>query len=820
MTMLAARAYPGETRLRLERVAVPTLHDGDVRVRVRAAGMTHGLLSLWHSGRTQLLPGVLGHEAAGEVAEVGPRVSRWRVGDRVRLHPTLTCRDCAYCRSDRETLCSTLAVVGHAVYTREAMPLYEQYHNGGLAEYLRVAEWSLDPLPDEVSFEVGARVHSLAIALRALRKIEPRQGETLVVAAATGATGAAVVKCAPLFGFARVIAIGRSRQNLARIAALEPGLVSTIALEDLSSDWERDDGLTERIRVLTGGQGADCLVDLMPTGASVTMQAIYALHKGGRAVLLGGNYAPLNIPYGRIMVGNYTITGSNGYMRRDALELLELLRAGRLDIADLFTHRFALADVNAAIDLVETRDGGPLFVTIDIDAKESAMSSERNQRVVYVGTNVGLFRATPGDNSQAYALEPAGLQGQTVVAVLVDSADPSRLYAGTRDEGVFRSEDGGRTWQESSKGMVYREVWSMAQHPTTGELYVGTQPPAIFKSTDRGVTWTNCRSFQDMEESLFWTFPRAPHIAHIKYLHVVPEDPEKIFGAVEEGWIVRSLDGGQSWETLKQGVAFDSHAVTTVPGQADVVLATSGAGVYRSDNLGERFMKSDAGIDAGFTGGGYMSPPVIHPDRPNVVFAAGAEVPPPFWFTREQGARAYFYRSDDQGRTWHKLLGKGAPTEGLRPAPRSCVIDPRDPDTVLFGLTDGSVWETRDGGESFQPIMTGLPGWISGLCVAYPSASAPSASRVATAHANGANGTAGASAQPAAEIGQEYEITITNQIDNPFIGPNGVTRIGDADVRIPNATVGQKYRVRVLALGMNQFTQRTEATIQTISGPE
>jgi photosystem II stability/assembly factor-like uncharacterized protein len=511
--------------------------------------------------------------------------------------------------------------------------------------------------------------------------------------------------------------------------------------------------------------------------------------------------------------------------------LLDLLRARRLDVAGLFSHTFALSEVNQAIDLVESRRDGPMFISIDCATtasdsaegngfvtratprEEDGMSSASTDRVLYVGTNVGLFRATPGEGDQ-YSLEPCGLQGQVVVAVLVDSADSQRLYAGTRDDGVYLSEDGGRTWRESSKGMVYREVWSMAQHPTTGELYVGTQPPAVFKSTDRGVSWTNCRSFQDMEESLFWTFPRAPHIAHVKYLHVVPEDPQKVFGAVEEGWIVRSLDGGTSWETVKQGVAFDSHAVTTVPGQPEVVIATSGAGVYRSENLGECFVRSDAGIDAGFTGGGYMSPPVVHPDRPNVFFAAGAEVPPPFWFTRDQGAKAYFYRSDDQGRTWHKLLGSGVPADGLRPAPRSCVIDPRDPDTVLFGLTDGSVLETRDGGDSFHQVASGLPGWISGLCVAYPSATSTSA-----VGSHSTNGTATPTTN-GVEVGHEYDITISNEIDNPFIGPNGVTRIGDADVRIPNARIGQKYRVRVLALGPNQFTQRTEATVQTVSGPD
>ncbi|MBV9173378.1 MAG: alcohol dehydrogenase catalytic domain-containing protein [Chloroflexi bacterium] len=76
-TMLAARVYPGETGFRLESVPIPPIESGEVLVRVHAAGLTHGLLSLWHNGRTQLLSGVLGHEAAGAVAEIGPGAKRW-----------------------------------------------------------------------------------------------------------------------------------------------------------------------------------------------------------------------------------------------------------------------------------------------------------------------------------------------------------------------------------------------------------------------------------------------------------------------------------------------------------------------------------------------------------------------------------------------------------------------------------------------------------------------------------------------------------------------------------------------------------------------
>ena len=353
-------------------------------------------------------------------------------------------------------------------------------------------------------------------------------------------------------------------------------------------------------------------------------------------------------------------------------------------------------------------------------------------RMLYIGTSVGLFAARPGGGGTC-PIEPRGLSGELVGAILVDRDDPRRVFAGTRTSGVYRSDDGGATWREASRGIVYREVWSMAQ-ASNGDLYAGTQPPAVYKSTDGGETWAGCPSFQELEESLFWTFPRAPHIAHIKNLHARPDDPRWVYGAVEEGWVVRTTDGGQTWQTLKQGVAFDAHAVVTVPGQPSVVIATSGGGVFRSENYGETWQKSDAGIQAGPTGGGYMSPLAVHPDRPNVLFAAAAEVPPPFWSTRPQGANAFFYRSDDGGRIWRKLQGPGLPQAGLKPGPRCCVVDPRDPDAVYFGLADGSLYATHDGGASFARVVEGLPGWIAAIQVGYPSA-APGQVQLAAAAA-------------------------------------------------------------------------------------
>ncbi len=235
-------------------------------------------------------------------------------------------------------------------------------------------------------------------------------------------------------------------------------------------------------------------------------------------------------------------------------------------------------------------------------------------RLLYIGTENGLFEAKPRGGEYELTALPFEVRGTMRTPLVVDKDDPSRLYAGTTKDGMLVSEDAGRTWREINNGLIYKEVWSLVQHPTTGDLYVGTGPASVFKSTDRGESWQDSEQFRSMPESIDWTFPRAPHVAHVKGLGVCGQDPDIVFGAVEEGWIVRSRDGGQTWATIKQGTEFDSHYVTVLPHDPSIILATSGMGTYRSTDGGDSFTQITEGLDRR-----YFAAPVVHPDRPNVM---------------------------------------------------------------------------------------------------------------------------------------------------------------------------------------------------------
>ncbi|MBV9101372.1 MAG: alcohol dehydrogenase catalytic domain-containing protein [Candidatus Dormibacteraeota bacterium] len=363
-TMRAARAYAGERHMRVEQVPTPQPGAGEVLVRVHTAGLTRGLIAMWWFTNTITLPGTLGHDIAGTVAAVGPDVEAFREGDRVWVSTALNCGTCASCLAGLDNMCSALGVIGYALYAEGGRERYERYHDGGFAEYVLAPAANLNRLPAEVPLEIAGKLGTIAGGLRVLLTAGTVPGGTLAVTAAGGATGAAVARLAPVLGFARVIAIARSRGGLERLAAGQPGDVVTLATDELGEGWETAGALTERIREAAGGDGVDAAVDLMPMGTDATVQLVRSLRPGGHAVLMGGNPQSFTLSYLDVMRNQWTLSGNRGHRRGDELAVANLIGAGLLKVDDLLTHTFPLDGVNDAIDLLMSRAGHPGMVTL------------------------------------------------------------------------------------------------------------------------------------------------------------------------------------------------------------------------------------------------------------------------------------------------------------------------------------------------------------------------------------------------------------------------------------------------------------------------
>ena len=334
--------------------------------------------------------------------------------------------------------------------------------------------------------------------------------------------------------------------------------------------------------------------------------------------------------------------------------------------------------------------------------------------VLYVGTADGLYLAEPGDDG--YAARPLGFKGlgDFRAPVVVDCDEPTVLYAGTTRAGMFRSRDDGRTWHEINAGILHKPVWSIAQDPRRGTLFVGTSPANVFVSTDRGDTWTACEGLETLPTTKGWHGPVPPHVSRMKGLALSADDPPVVYGAIEEGWAVRSLDGGKTWEQIDNGVDHDSHWIAVMSNDQKVVVASTGKGMFRSVDRGEHWEEANVGLEERR----YTSAPLVsHPARPGVLLTAVTRVGPGRW-SRPEGGDSAFARSEDGGQRWSTF------TDGL---PQPCVSVPRGlaiaadaPDICFAGMMDGTVWMSTNGGHAFQMVLEGLPTVMS-VTVGHPS---------------------------------------------------------------------------------------------------
>jgi photosystem II stability/assembly factor-like uncharacterized protein len=324
-------------------------------------------------------------------------------------------------------------------------------------------------------------------------------------------------------------------------------------------------------------------------------------------------------------------------------------------------------------------------------------------RVLYLGTADGLYLGEShgsGFRSSLLGLEKTGVMRATVV---IDPEDSRRLFAGTTRAGIWRSEDGGDHWEEINRGLVYKDVWSLVRHPRTGTLIAGTSPAAVFTSADGGDHWTECEQLETLPTTKQWTGPLPPHVSRMKTLHVHVDDPRLIYGAIEEGWAVRSLDGGTSWQQLAEGFDHDGHAIAIMPENPRTIVATGGKGIYRSVDGGDSWVKCNEGFEPRrYT----PAPMAMHPARPKVILTAVSATGPGGW-NRPEGLGIAFVRSEDEGSSW-RVLERALPAD-FHAVPRGLTVDPEDPDVCFAGMTDGTVWMSEDGGDTFRQILGGLP---------------------------------------------------------------------------------------------------------------
>ncbi len=349
--MRALRVEQGSKTAHLAEIEVPSIGPQDVLIKVCSAILAPDVFGLVAAGRLLQAPTTLGHKVAGIVDAIGEAVTEVQVGQRVRLDPNLSCGACKFCRTDRDHMCSQCGVMGF--FALEKFPKWERYHPGGMADYVRVPASNVDVLPDHISFDVGAKIHDLANAVRAFRNCNLSVGSTVLITAATGAMGTSCIKLAPFFGVSRLILVGRVLERLQAVEKLTSIPCELIGLDTLGDDWPETRELGRRVRELAP-DGVDAIIDYGPSGVDL-WQALDGLALNGTFIPVGGNWSVLPIPARVVSLKCWRIYGTRNHSRGDSSTVMDLLKTGQLNVEELVTHEFKLGDIEKAIVQLKDR---------------------------------------------------------------------------------------------------------------------------------------------------------------------------------------------------------------------------------------------------------------------------------------------------------------------------------------------------------------------------------------------------------------------------------------------------------------------------------
>jgi phage pi2 protein 07 len=363
---------------------------------------------------------------------------------------------------------------------------------------------------------------------------------------------------------------------------------------------------------------------------------------------------------------------------------------------------------------------------------------------VLIGTRKGLVVARRGGAGQPWVSEPIRFPLNAVYAVGIDPRPATpRLFASIYSEwsgtNLAYSDDFGTTWVEPVKPPIrfpegadtaLKRIWQVTPAPAelSGVVYAGTEPSALFRSNDGGETFELVQSLWDHPHRKEWGEGYGGQAIHSILPH--PHDPQRMSVAMSTGGVYRTSDGGDSWSPTNRGIRvvfmpdeypeFGQcvHKFARDPAVPERMYLQNHGGVYRSDDDGDSWTPIESGLPSTF---GF--PVVAHPRRPDTVYAfplSDTDRMPP-----ERACRVY--RTQDAGASWQPL-GNGLPQQNFYPgvmrdamcadtatgatAGAATGLDD-EPAGIYFGSRGGEVFASDDDGESWTTVTTHLPDVLS-----------------------------------------------------------------------------------------------------------
>lgn len=357
-----------------------------------------------------------------------------------------------------------------------------------------------------------------------------------------------------------------------------------------------------------------------------------------------------------------------------------------------------------------------------------------------IGTRKGAFVLRGDRTRRTWKLSAPLFLGHIVHHLVLDPRDRRTMLMAARTghlgPTVFRSIDLGKTWKEAKtppafpkapegqKGRVVDHVfWLTPGHPSEpGLWYAGTSPQGLFRSNDGGVTWEPFSYINDDPQYRVWMgsvqdgTPDGPKLHSIL---IDPRDPAHLYFAMSGGGVHESVDGGRTWTSLVQGLdvveGFDSaditvhdpHCVRLCPSKPDRLYQQNHCGIYRMERAEGRWIRIGNNMpkqigDIGF-------PMVLHPRDPDTAWVFpmdGSTV----WPRVSQDGKPAAYVTKNAGKNWTRQ-DKGFPRSNAwwTVKRQAMTADAHEPVGLYLGTTSGEVWASRTGGTSWTCLARHLP---------------------------------------------------------------------------------------------------------------
>lgn len=296
-------------KLAVTHVSVPAYSADEVLVRVHACGIcgsdVHGFDG--STGR-RIPPVIMGHEAAGVIAEVGRDVTGWLPGKRVTFDSTLWCGACAFCRRGEVNLCENRQVLG--------VSCSEYRRNGAFAEYVAVPSRVLYQIPETVSFEAAAFAEPVAVAVHAVAQT-PLDADAAVAVIGSGMIGLLIVQVLKARGCRRIVAVDVAEDRLA--LALKVG-----AHQAIRPDALKDKPFAQEL-------GLDVVFEVVGRSDTVNL-ALACVRKGGSVTLVGNLDPLIEFPLQAVVTRQLSVRGSCASAGEFAASL-DLIAEGKVDVS-------------------------------------------------------------------------------------------------------------------------------------------------------------------------------------------------------------------------------------------------------------------------------------------------------------------------------------------------------------------------------------------------------------------------------------------------------------------------------------------------------